>query len=547
MSRRAARSTTRPTDVRSRRWARGPASRSRPYVARGASTPRCGSTRARSSRSRRPRSQGVGVRVIVDGRAGLRLRRHARRRRASPRRWPRPATTPRFGTPDEYLGLAEPDGVAVPELDLWRDGAGRRSRPSTRSRWPWSSSGPSRAADPRITRRRGGRVRRRASARAPWPPPPASAPPAGRPPATSSAYALADEGDETQTGFGFSVGREPADLDVERGRRRRRRAGHPPARRDASRRAARHRRARPVRHRAVPRHHRRHAERRGGPQGPVAVRRPARRGGRRRRSSRWSTTPPTRAPIGATDTDGEGLATRRNVLIDGGVLQQFVHNTYTARRSGTALDRLRGARRLQVDAGRRLPGRCRWRRAPATQAELLADVGDGVLVHVGAGLHSGVNPVQRRLLDRRRGPAHHAAASWPNRCASSRSPRRCSGCCTTWSAVGNDVEWLPDERRRRQPGHPRRHRLRHLRLRAAPSASAYWVCWCAPRCAPANPGRGFGLHAAFGGRFGQEDESAVDVEGVAPFELDGVVESLRRSRSTTLLGRRRGTRGRRIG
>ena len=37
----------------------------------------------------------------------------------------------------------------------------------------------------------------------------------------------------------------------------------------------------------------------------------------------------------ATDTDGEGLATRRNELIDGGVLQKFVHNAYTARRMGT--------------------------------------------------------------------------------------------------------------------------------------------------------------------------------------------------------------------
>ena len=37
----------------------------------------------------------------------------------------------------------------------------------------------------------------------------------------------------------------------------------------------------------------------------------------------------------ATDLDGEGLAARRNVLIDAGVLQQFVHSSYTARRVGT--------------------------------------------------------------------------------------------------------------------------------------------------------------------------------------------------------------------
>ena len=38
----------------------------------------------------------------------------------------------------------------------------------------------------------------------------------------------------------------------------------------------------------------------------------------------------------ASEIDGEGLATRRNVLIEDGVLQQFVQSSYSARRSGTA-------------------------------------------------------------------------------------------------------------------------------------------------------------------------------------------------------------------
>ena len=78
--------------------------------------------------------------------------------------------------------------------------------------------------------------------------------------------------------------------------------------------------------------------------------------------------------------------------IEGGVLQQFVQSSYSARRSGTALDRQRHAGRLQVDAGLRLPrplagarhphpgragGRRRRRRAHPEVA----------------GLHSGVNPV----------------------------------------------------------------------------------------------------------------------------------------------------------
>ena len=56
-----------------------------------------------------------------------------------------------FATPDELLGLAEPDGVPVPELDLFRRRRWPTSRPSARSTWPSSSSGRCKAADPRIT------------------------------------------------------------------------------------------------------------------------------------------------------------------------------------------------------------------------------------------------------------------------------------------------------------------------------------------------------------------------------------------------------------
>ena len=73
-----------------------------------------------------------------------------------------------------------------------------------------------------------------------------------------TAYSLASEGDETQTGFGFSVGREPGTLDVAE------------AASDAVERATRmlgaaqpdlragNRGARPVRDRPVFGHHRRH-------------------------------------------------------------------------------------------------------------------------------------------------------------------------------------------------------------------------------------------------------------------------------------------------
>lgn len=44
---------------------------------------------------------------------------------------------------------------------------------------------------------------------------------------------------------------------------------------------------------------------------------------------------PTHPVSLGADTHGEGLATQRNPLIAGGVLQAFLHNSYTGRRSGT--------------------------------------------------------------------------------------------------------------------------------------------------------------------------------------------------------------------
>jgi PmbA protein len=95
---------------------------------------------------------------------------------------------------------------------------------------------------------------------------------------------------------------------------------------------------------------------------------------------------------GAARIDAEGLACRRNVLVDGGVLQGFLYNTYAGRRAGRAStgSAVRagfksgpgvGARAVAVQPG------------PASPAEILASVGDGLLVQSVSGVHSGVNPV----------------------------------------------------------------------------------------------------------------------------------------------------------
>jgi PmbA protein len=95
--------------------------------------------------------------------------------------------------------------------------------------------------------------------------------------------------------------------------------------------------------------------------------------------------------IAASNFDGEGLASRRNVLIEDGVLRMFLHHTWSARKTGEAstASASRGysstphasARALQVAPG------------TSTRDELLASVGDGIYVQSVSGLHSGVNPI----------------------------------------------------------------------------------------------------------------------------------------------------------
>ena len=95
--------------------------------------------------------------------------------------------------------------------------------------------------------------------------------------------------------------------------------------------------------------------------------------------------------LGAESHDDEGLATRRVPLLRRGVLEGFLHNSYSARRAGTTstASAVRGfstrpgisARALTIDPG------------DGDLESLLAGVDDGVLASSLGGLHSGVNPV----------------------------------------------------------------------------------------------------------------------------------------------------------
>jgi PmbA protein len=99
---------------------------------------------------------------------------------------------------------------------------------------------------------------------------------------------------------------------------------------------------------------------------------------------------------GATPVDDEGVATRPVPLVSGGVLQGFAHSTWTARRMGSSStgSAVRGGFKTTPGAGCRAV-------APAPgdldAAALVAGVDDGVLVHEVSGLHSGVNPTSGDL------------------------------------------------------------------------------------------------------------------------------------------------------
>lgn len=293
-----------------------------------------------------------------------------------------------FATPDEWLGLAEPDGVPVPELDLYREGL---------AKVPTEAKIDLAMELERAVRAADGRIRGVESADY------ADGISEGAVVSTTgirtasresscyvSASCVAADGDDTQTGFGFSVGRLPEDLDL----------GAAAA--DASRRATRLLGAiQPGSGRvtvvfdpyvtaqllsiigatlsgeAVLKGRSLFAERLGEEVAAAAI----------------TLVDDATNPLAysSSETDGEGLASRRNVLIDGGQLRQFVQNSYTARRSGTVstANAVRGFASTPSVGCRALslvPG-------SQSQPELLAAVGDGVLISSVSGLHSGVNPV----------------------------------------------------------------------------------------------------------------------------------------------------------
>jgi len=343
-----------------------------------------------------------------------------------------------FGTPDEHLGLAVPDGVAAADLDLWRDDLAsfpaaakvdlaleleRRVKAGDgRIRSVESSTygdGASQAA-----------VATSTGIAAAW----------RRTGCYVSAYALAGDGDETQTGGGYSVGRSPGDLDVGK------------AAADAVERSTRLLGARKPASARLPvvldaRVTTTLLSILAGTLSGEAVlkgRSPfADRLGEEVAAPLLSLVDDPTDPdaYGAAAYDAEGLATRRNVLVDAGVLRGFVYDTYAGRRAGVAStgSAVRGGFKSPPGVG------CRaLSLAPGTesQSEILARVGSGLLVQSVSGVHSGVNAVS--------GDFSVGAEGMLFRDGALAEPVRELTVASTLQrmlrdvvAVGDDLEWLP--------------------------------------------------------------------------------------------------------
>ena len=340
-----------------------------------------------------------------------------------------------FGTPDEWAGLAEPDGVAVVKQELWNNelAAFPTERKIALAKELESLT---LAADKRVrcddsnyddaygetafATTTGIRAYGRENG------------------CYVSVGTLADDGDETQTGFGFSVGRSPAEFDL------------PRAAREAADRATRllgatkpqSKRTTVVLDPYVTAQFLRVLS--GSFSGENVQK------GRSFFADRMGEAvanpiitliddPTNPLAYSATELDGEGLAARRNVLIENGELKTFLHSSYSARRGNTASTgnavRSGGTPGVSCLAMQLSPG-------TATQEQLIADVDDGVLIQMVQGLHSGVNPIS--------GDFSTGASGLAISKGKVGSPVREFTIASTLQkmlldvvAVGCDVEWLP--------------------------------------------------------------------------------------------------------
>lgn len=382
-------------------------------------------------------SAGVGIRVVVGGRQGFAyagtLEESVLKQTLADAR-----DNATFATADEHVGLAGPDGVAPPSLDLWDDEL-LRTPSADKVEMALELERRARGADARV----------RQVAFADYGDMAAEAAVASSTGITATARrtvasvaveTIAGADADSQTGVGFSAARGPGDLDLDK------------AVADAVERSTRMLGATKARSgrcavildprvtstllavvssalsgEAVTKGRSFFADRIGE---EVAV------------PTLMLVDDPTDArSFGASTHDAEGLACRRNVLIENGVLRGFVFDTTAARRAGTAstASAVRGGYATTPVAGCRAlllsPG-------PLGAAEILSEVGEALFVQSITGVHSGVNPVS--------GDFSVGAEGLMVRGGALAEPVREVTIASTLQRmlqavlhIGSDVEWLP--------------------------------------------------------------------------------------------------------
>jgi PmbA protein len=382
-------------------------------------------------------SSGIGIRVVAGGRQGFAYvgtldESLARETLAEAR------DNAAFATVDEHAGLARPDGHGAVDLELWSDALA--AFPSDRKiglaieldrlvragdrriRQVVSSDYGDGASEAAIATSTGISAQSRKTT------------------CFISADAVAGEGDDTQTGAGYSVGRGPEDLNIE------------DASRDAIDRATRLLGAtKPASARLSVVFDRRVTATllsilSGTLSGEDVVKGRSLFAGRLGEEVAVPTftlvdDPTNPLAYGAARYDAEGLACRRNALIEAGKLSAFLYDSYSARLAATTstASAVRGGYKTGPGVGARAlalePG-------TRSQDDIVALVGDGLFVQEISGVHSGVNPVSGDFSVGAEGlMIRNGALAEPVReiTIASTIQRILLGIL----AIGNDVEWLP--------------------------------------------------------------------------------------------------------
>jgi PmbA protein len=337
---------------------------------------------------------GVGVRVVVDGRQG-----YAWAGALDPAIVAETLEEARdnagFGGPDEHHGLASPADAALPpgmaaaDLDLWRDALAAVPA-ADKVALALELERAVLAGDERI---RGVRVASygdgavesavanslgvESSAR--------------RTVCSCGVLALAGEGTATRTGYGWSVGREPADLDVDE------------AATMAVERTVRLLGATQIKSRRLPVVFDPLVAASligvvtAGLNGEAVLKGRSMFVGRQGEGVAGAgitllDDPTQPEAYGASAYDSEGIPTRPVALISAGRLNGFLHNVYTGRRSGvgTTGSAVRAAYKSTPGVGARA---LRLEPGPSSPEELLARAEGGIYVQSVSGMGTGASPV----------------------------------------------------------------------------------------------------------------------------------------------------------